>query len=62
MYDAALNLRFREYSMDSIAKTGKTINRYYHDIFNATIFDFIKNAEPVFSTFISANPQAKNFT
>ncbi len=61
MHDAALYFCFWENSIDSVSKSGQSVNGYNHDIFYTTIFDFVQNTKSVFGTFVSAYPQPQDF-
>ena len=61
MDDASLDLGLREDCVDGIPKTGKTINRYDHDIFDTSVLDLVQYAQPVFGTLISSDPHPEYF-
>lgn len=61
MDDTSLNLCFWENSSYCITKSGQTIDRHNHDIFNSTVLYFVQNTKPVLCTFITTDPYTQYF-
>ena len=59
---AALYFCRRINCANGIDKSGQTVNRGNKDIFRSSVPDFVQDADPVFCTFIAANPKSKDLT